>query len=488
MMKSDYELLREYATEGSQQAFTTLVERHMNLVYSAARRQLPYMSLAEDVAQATFLVLSRKAADLDEQTILSAWLLRTTRFASLRVLRTESRHHKTEQSLVDMNEPLEQSGNAWSQIEPLLDAALGRLRPNERAAVALRFFELLPDGRLRSFAEVAKALGISEEAAKKRVSRALDKLRLYFLRHSIKTPIEALSAALSAGSVKAAPAGLAARTSIECLSVAAKSHAAALAEQTVRTMLWAKVKSAAALAVVCLLPLAGAGLLSAKLYAAYEDTPRQALRRAAQQFQNGNGQSFVGRLFLTYNHSPQEGSSWKAPIAQLVSAQGHLRRNAVDKFGEGAVRKAMPFWTEIDGIVSRMLAAPDTVDGSSARFPIRMFGQSLPGVPILVRTNGSWKLAADISVVGGVKLAGTQQNSFSIGFGATAGSAQGMNIKLSSRRPIAAADVQLSCIECAKWLTQLSDSIRAGKYDSANAVARDFEQGLEMRFAGPAEH
>src|SRR5882724_11949692 len=159
---NDWKLLRDYAERGSESSFHVLLTRHLGLVYSAALRQVKDSALAEDVCQAVFTLLARKAASLREETILSGWLFRTTRFVAGRALRTEARRQRRERDAVAMQQ-LSLPDDAWRRIAPDLDEALARLGETDRNAVLLRFFEG------ENHRQVGVALGISEEAAKKRV-------------------------------------------------------------------------------------------------------------------------------------------------------------------------------------------------------------------------------------------------------------------------------------------------------------------------------
>src|SRR5882724_8170688 len=170
---SDWELLQTYAKNHSDAAFAELVRRHLNWVYSAALRQTRDPYLAEDVTQAVFVLLARKADRLRPGTLLSGWLFRTTRFVASRALRTEYRRKAREQTAVAMSSTTssDENENLWSQLTPHLDQEVAALSETDRAAILLRFYERKP------LHEVGQQLGLSDEAAKKRVSRAVEKLR-----------------------------------------------------------------------------------------------------------------------------------------------------------------------------------------------------------------------------------------------------------------------------------------------------------------------
>jgi RNA polymerase sigma factor (sigma-70 family) len=204
-MLEDKELLRRYAFDGSEAAFGELVERYVNLVHSAAlRRTGGDASLAKDVAQLVFSDLAGKARWLPKDVILAGWLHRATRFSAANLLRAEHRRRTREQEAVEMNVLQPEPAPDWDQIRPVLDAALDHLDQTDRDALLLRFFER------RSLAEIGQALGSTEDAARKRISRALDRLRGDMLRRGLTTTAAALSAVISANAVHAAPAGLAA--------------------------------------------------------------------------------------------------------------------------------------------------------------------------------------------------------------------------------------------------------------------------------------
>ncbi len=254
----DIELLAQYARDNSEAAFAALVTRHVNLVYSTALRNAGNPHAAEEITQAVFIILARKARSLSPQTVLSGWLYQTARLTAANFLRAEIRRQNREQeaymkSLLNEPEP-----NVWPQIAPLLDAAMARLGEKDRNAVVLRFFEN------KSLGEVGRALGASEDAAKMRVNRALEKLRKFFSKRGIVFPAALIAGAVSANSVHAAPAGLA----ITVTATAAKGAAAAtstltLVKGALKLMAWTKIKTAAVTGAVILLT-AGTGVVAIK--------------------------------------------------------------------------------------------------------------------------------------------------------------------------------------------------------------------------------
>ena len=201
-MTPDWLLLRRYAQEDSQEAFAALTARYLSLVYSVCLREVHDPDLAQDVTQAVFLLLARTAPAFRSKTALPGWLFRTARFAAQNArTRQQRRRHYEEKAALMVQQQNEGVGDAaWTEIEPVLNSALAALREGERDCVLLRFFQGL------SFAEAGAALGLSEEAARKRVTRALEKMQRFFGKEGIVVPSVGLAALLSTHAMKAAPA------------------------------------------------------------------------------------------------------------------------------------------------------------------------------------------------------------------------------------------------------------------------------------------
>src|SRR5262249_26112442 len=183
----DILLLREYVERGSQEAFAALVALHLNKVYSVAMRHTRNPHQAEEITQAVFVILARKARRLGKRIILSGWLCQTARLASVTLIRGEIRRVRREQEAQMQNEVNKPASEVWAQIAPLLDAAMAGLSEADHHALVLRFFDD------KSMKEIGAALGASEDAAKMRVSRAVEKLRLFFTKRGIVCPATALT-------------------------------------------------------------------------------------------------------------------------------------------------------------------------------------------------------------------------------------------------------------------------------------------------------
>jgi RNA polymerase sigma factor (sigma-70 family) len=201
-MTSDLDLVRQFAQENSQDAFGEIVRRHLDLVYSAALRQVRSPQLAEEVAQSVFADLARDAHKLKSDTILTAWLYAVARRAAIDTVRRESRRQLREQIAVEMND-MNATADDWAQIAPLLDDAMAALDEADRTAILLRYFEN------KSLREVGDSLNISDDAAQKRVSRAVESLREFFSKQRLAIGAGGLAVLISANSVQSAPVELA---------------------------------------------------------------------------------------------------------------------------------------------------------------------------------------------------------------------------------------------------------------------------------------
>ncbi|HEY1786875.1 MAG TPA: sigma-70 family RNA polymerase sigma factor [Verrucomicrobiae bacterium] len=256
---NDIELLRQYAGQNSETAFAELVKRHVPLVYSAALRKTGNPSAAEEVTQAVFVILARKAGSLRKQTVLSGWLYQTARLTAANFLRAEIRRAHREQEAFMESLSNEMTPEAWPQIMPLLEDAMGRLGEKDRNAIVLRFFEG------KSFQEIGATVGASENAAKKRVVHALEKLRKTFLKQGVNSTTEIIAGAISANSIQTVPAALAKSVATVALakSAAASTSTLTLIKGALKIMVWSKAKTVLVTGVVILLG-AGAATVAVK--------------------------------------------------------------------------------------------------------------------------------------------------------------------------------------------------------------------------------
>jgi RNA polymerase sigma factor (sigma-70 family) len=215
-MIDDGQLLQRYTRERSESAFGELVTRHIDLVYSVALRVTGGDShLAQDVTQTVFLDLARKAPSLPHVAVLAGWLYRHAWFTAAKMVRTERRRQIREQTAMEMRALDDNTGSPWELIAPHLDEGLNQLSASDRDAIVLRFF------KQQDFRVIGAALGVSEDTAQKRVSRALEKLRGVLSKRGATLTATALASALTAEAVVAAPAGLAVSVSTTALAGAA---------------------------------------------------------------------------------------------------------------------------------------------------------------------------------------------------------------------------------------------------------------------------
>lgn len=246
----DQELLRAFAREGSEAAFSEIVRRYVDLVYSAALRQVRDPAAVEDVVQVVFWVLSRKAGQIKPGTVLSGWLYKAAFLASRNLLKTEGRRRRHEQA-ASKRETMPPTQSPWEQIEPELDRALARLGQASRVALLLRFFEG------KSFKEVGQRLGITEVAARQRVFRGLEQLRSQ-LSGGAMLSATAVGELLAAHAVDCAPSHVGAAAAALAGKAAASAKHVSIAKGVITLMAWTKTKIAVACAAGLLL-LGGAG-------------------------------------------------------------------------------------------------------------------------------------------------------------------------------------------------------------------------------------
>jgi RNA polymerase sigma factor (sigma-70 family) len=368
----DMELLRAYATRNVEAAFEALVARHVHWVYCAALRQVRDPQLAEEVAQAVFTILARKASTLKRGTVVGGWLFNTVRLTAAAELRTAARRRRREQE-ARMEPAMHAQADThcqWEQIAPLLDEALAQLSQTDRNAVLLRYFEQ------KNLAEVGAALGAPGEAARKRVSRAVEKLRVFFVRHGSVLPAGVVVGLLSTQAVQAAPAGLATALAAAAAfkGTAAAGSTATLVKTTLELMAWTKLKIAAVVGAGVLLA-AGTATVTLSSHWTPDPLSGRVERILREKMLPGNGQWQAGMdelwslgpgviphlaskarrkdpvlskayAWLWKNTPPALRRRWPTPVnrAELRQAAMH----AIAEFGPLAVRRAAP--QVIDGL------------------------------------------------------------------------------------------------------------------------------------------
>lgn len=245
---TDRDLLRHYADTGSQEAFAELVRRHIDWVYAVCRRRVGDTALAEDVTQAVFIVLSRKASQLSKDTVMTGWLMTTAKYASADALKSKRRreHYEAAASRERLETISSSATMASDAVLSDLDEAMLRLSDVDRSAIVLRYYKNC------TVLEVAEALNISEEAAKKRLSRGLDRLRKLMSSSRSRTAFAVgatLPVLLASTSSQAAPAGLT-QTTVAAAITGKACAALAIAKGTASMMAWSKAKASALIALV----------------------------------------------------------------------------------------------------------------------------------------------------------------------------------------------------------------------------------------------
>lgn len=275
-MTDDGELLRRYAEQHDQEAFKEIVRRHLPLVFHAGLRQCGGDAFrAQDVAQMVFADLAHKAGRLARRPVLAGWLFTSTRYAAAQAVRTEARRQAREREAQLMNGIFSESGaepsGEWERLRPVIDDALHDLNERDREALLLRFFEG------RGFADVGAKLGVSEDAARMRVERALGKMRIVLCRRGVTSTTAALALAMTGQVVAAVPVGLASTVASAALTTAATGGAATTA---LTFMSMGKLKLGIAAAIV----VAGTGgvIVQSGSYSALKDELGAARQQHAE--------------------------------------------------------------------------------------------------------------------------------------------------------------------------------------------------------------
>ena len=393
MMTDDMELARAYARNHSEEAFATLVSRHVNLVYSVALRQVHDTHLAEEVTQAAFIILARKAGALGAKTILSAWLCRTAQYAAADALKTQRRRQRREQEMhmeTDFSQA-EPEATVWTDIAPLLDTAMGQLGEKDHSAIVLRFFEG------KDLKQVGAALGVSPNAAKTRVSRALEKLRGFFTKRGITLSAAALAGAVSAHSVQAAPIGLA--TSVTAAAVKGTTVTAStltLIKTTLKIMAWTKFKSAAAGATLALL-VAGTATIVIQTVNAQSDAGKASSQSATFALA---GYATPEAALKSFIWSESTGNLDKL-LAACTPAQAARIKAKTVALSEDEVKRLMV--EEAKNRVNYEITQKEDVSDEEVRLHLQV--QPYPGHPrvgndvqVMQKIGGEWKYAGKYGV------------------------------------------------------------------------------------------
>jgi RNA polymerase sigma factor (sigma-70 family) len=300
----DIKLLIQFARNKSEAAFSELVKRHIGLVYSTAFRKTGNPQQAEDVTQAVFITLARKANSLGPKTVLPGWLHHTARLTAANLQRAELRRIRREHEAFMQSTTHETAPDAlWRELSPLLDDAVADLRASDRDAIVLRFFQN------RSLAEVGATLGASEDATRMRVNRALEKMRKFFVQRGVTISSTAIAGTLSANSAHAVPAGLAAIISANVISGTTITSAATAAA----TKALAMTTFQKAIVTAALVATAGAGI-----FEVHQNSESQKQIQNLQQQQNSFNEQ-IAQLQRERDEAANQVTGLLAENAQLKS-------------------------------------------------------------------------------------------------------------------------------------------------------------------------
>lgn len=268
MTNDDMELVRRYALTQSEDAFATLVSRHVNLVYSVALRQLGDTHLAEEVTQTVFVILARKASSLSPKTVVSGWLCQTARYAAAKARTMQRRRQDREQEAYMQTITSNTETAGWEEIEPLLDTAMAQLSRQDHDALVVRYFER------RNFKDVSVVLGTTEAGAKMRVTRALEKLRRFFSKRGITISAAVIAGTCSTHAITPAPAGLAhAATLAAVKGTFTTVSTTTLTKLTLKHMAWIKIKTISLIGAATLLAVSATTITVHQALAEVESAP-----------------------------------------------------------------------------------------------------------------------------------------------------------------------------------------------------------------------
>ncbi|MDB6109838.1 MAG: hypothetical protein JWR69_1588 [Pedosphaera sp.] len=390
MITDDMDLVREYARHNSEEAFATLVSRYVNLVHSVASRRVYDAHLAEEVTQATFIILARKAGSLNSKTVLAAWLCRTAQYVAADALKTQRRRQRREQelhmeSVLNHTEPESQ---AWTEIAPVLDTAMAQLGEQDHCAIVLRFFER------KDLKQIGAALGVSENTAKTRVSRATEKLRRFFIRRGVTLSAAAIAGAISANSVQAAPIGLATSVTVAAVKgTVVTASTLTLIKTTLKIMAWTKLKTVAGIGVLAVLVTGTATIVIHKVGA-----QTNGLNASGKP----SGFAFAG--YATPEASLQS-MLWAASLGDMAKLTNGVTPQELERFGrqmqgktESEIRRETIAWA--NGMVDYKITQRDVISDGEVHLHIHATpsNDSLrtgKAVVVLKKIGNEWKNAGE---------------------------------------------------------------------------------------------
>jgi RNA polymerase sigma factor (sigma-70 family) len=371
-------LLFEFAATQSEDAFAQIVNRHAGFVYSAALRQTGNPTAAEEITQAVFLILARKAPALRRETVLQGWLFRAVRYAAMDFRKVEARRisREREAARIHSTDVWEQPESVWNQLTPLIDEALASLSTIDRNAVVLRFFEN------KSFRDIGNVLGGNENSARLRVVRALHKLRGFFQRRGVLISSGLLSAALLVPSSQAAPPALVGSTIGVVASGNCPAAVAAFARAILRRAWWRRW------------PLWFGGLVAFFLLAVFlaalvRDDPVRTttqVRATASAIDGaisfGDSDAFINHVH--FRNSEQE--QFRAVFVAFIQAAAGLRKQVRESYDAQPVRMQIWLWA-----VGQLFYGQPRRGENSLRTGLVTDDFFQPYLMVMVKIGGTWK-------------------------------------------------------------------------------------------------
>jgi RNA polymerase sigma factor (sigma-70 family) len=379
---TDVELLREYAERRSEEAFASLVSRYSGLVFSVAARRVQNTQIAEEVTQGVFLLLARKARKISRQAVVSGWLFQAARFVSADITKAEARRKIREHEVaqMDLNQDLGE-GVDWEALTPLVDDSIGKLKPTERNAILLRFFER------KNYPEMGQILGISEEAARKRVDRAVEKMRGFFAARDVAISGVALASALEIHLAQSAPQALAATVTKAVVAIPAVT----ITQAVLNMITCIQLKTA----------IAGGAFLAIAATALVESRTLSQLRNA-----NGELQQSQQQLLAENQHQFQE---LQAARDEIVGVQAAIRELSRLRGEVGQLRREKQELAAKDPlpmVMNRSETGPSafeirvvSAEPSADSEPVSMLQRTREGELIKVSYNLQKKASLDQSVI-----------------------------------------------------------------------------------------
>jgi RNA polymerase sigma factor (sigma-70 family) len=375
---ADQQLLGDYAARQSEDAFAEIVFRHAGFVYSAALRQTQNPTVAEEITQAVFVLLARKAPALRRETVLRGWLFRTVRYAAMDFRKTEARRIRREREAAQWSPRNlgEESESAWEQLSPWIDEALASLSSRDRQVILLRYFEK------KSFRHIGETFGGNENSARLRAVRALEKLHGWFHRRGVVLPIGLLSSALLVSSLSAAPPALMASV----MGTVTSTHCPAVVTGVIRGILrriwWRRwpVRLAGMAAAFLLAVMVTELVRTNRVQTGTE--PRATAMAIDRAISFGDADGLTGSVHF---RNPSE-EQLKPVFAAFIRAAVDLRQQVRGSFDAQPVRLQLWLWT-----------AEQLLRGQPRRGDINVFSNRVtddffrPYLLVMVKVGRAWK-------------------------------------------------------------------------------------------------